>query len=85
MSQQIFLDPDRKRWKRLRRVLDVAAVLSTLVLVTFFFSVIRRQTLPELLLPAQKRNYKALKENQPPLKAKGARPARIPAAGAPRF
>jgi cellulose synthase/poly-beta-1,6-N-acetylglucosamine synthase-like glycosyltransferase/peptidoglycan/xylan/chitin deacetylase (PgdA/CDA1 family)/spore germination protein YaaH len=76
MSQQIFLDPDRKRWKRLRRVLDVAAVLSTLVLVTFFFSVIRRQTLPELLLPAQKRNYKALKENQPPLKAKGARPAR---------
>ncbi len=76
MSQQIFLDPDRKRWKRLRRVLDVAAVLSTLVLVAFVISVYRRQTLPELLLPLQKRNYKALKENQPPLKAKGARPAR---------
>jgi cellulose synthase/poly-beta-1,6-N-acetylglucosamine synthase-like glycosyltransferase/peptidoglycan/xylan/chitin deacetylase (PgdA/CDA1 family)/spore germination protein YaaH len=76
MSQQIFLDPDRKRWKRLRRILDVIAVVSTLVLVAFFFSVIRRQALPELLLPAQKRNYKALKENQPPLKPKGSRPAR---------
>jgi peptidoglycan-N-acetylglucosamine deacetylase len=76
MSQQIFLDPDRKRWKRLRRIFDVAAVLSTLVLVTFIVSVYRRQTLPELLLPSQKRNYKALKENQPALKAKGTRPSR---------
>lgn len=76
MSQQIFLDPDRKRWKRLRRIFDVAAVLSTLVLVTFIVSVYRRQTLPELLLPTQKRNYKALKENQPSLKAKGSRPTR---------
>ncbi len=76
MSQQIFLDPDRKRWKRLRRIFDIAAVLSTLVLVTFIVSVYRRQTLPELLLPTQKRNYKALKENQPPFKAKGALPAR---------
>ncbi len=76
MSQQIFLDPDRKRWKRLRRIFDVAAVLSTLVLVTFIISVYRRQTLPELLLPTQKRNYKALKENQPSFKAKGARSTR---------
>ena len=76
MSKQNFLDPDRKRWKRLRRIFDVAAVLSTLVLVTFIISVYRRQTLPELLLPTQKRNYKALKENQPALKAKGARPTR---------
>ena len=65
MSQQIFLDPDRKRWKRLRRIFDVAAVLSTLVLVTFIISVYRRQTLPELLLPTQKRNYKALKYVRP--------------------
>jgi cellulose synthase/poly-beta-1,6-N-acetylglucosamine synthase-like glycosyltransferase/peptidoglycan/xylan/chitin deacetylase (PgdA/CDA1 family)/spore germination protein YaaH len=76
MSQQIFLDPDRKRWRRLRRVFDVVAVLSTLVLVAFFFSVIRRQALPELLLPAQKRNYKALKESPASLKGKTAKTAR---------
>src|ERR1700758_1751975 len=60
MTRQIFLDPQRKRWKRLRRVLDVIAVLSTVVLVMFFLSVVHRQQLPELLLPTPKRNYKAL-------------------------
>lgn len=69
MDHQIFYDPQRKRWKRLRRVLDILAVCSTLVLGAFFFSIIRRQTLPELLLPQQKRNYKPLKERTPELKA----------------
>ena len=32
-ERQIFYDPQRKRWKRLRRILDIAAVLSTLVVV----------------------------------------------------
>ncbi|HEY0759528.1 MAG TPA: polysaccharide deacetylase family protein [Acidisarcina sp.] len=73
MIRQVFSDPDLKRWKRLRRVLDAVAILSTLVLVVFFFSVIKRQTLPELLLPQQKRNYKAVK---PELKLKGQRPSR---------
>ncbi|HEX3471567.1 MAG TPA: glycosyltransferase [Silvibacterium sp.] len=60
--KQIFYDPQRKRWKRLRRLMDVLGVVSTVVLVIFFLSVVKRQTLPELLLPTQKRNYKALKE-----------------------
>ncbi|WP_446741635.1 glycosyltransferase [Silvibacterium acidisoli] len=60
--KQIFYDPDRKRWKRLRRVMDVVAVSSTVILILFFLNVVRRQTLPELLLPAQKRNYKALRQ-----------------------
>jgi peptidoglycan-N-acetylglucosamine deacetylase len=50
--KQIFYDPDRKRWKRLRRVMDIVAVSSTVILILFFLNVVRRQTLPELLLPA---------------------------------
>ncbi len=34
-DRQIFFDPERKRWKRLRRILDAAAVVSTLVLAGF--------------------------------------------------
>ncbi len=64
MNRQIFYDPQRKRWKRLRRVLDVVAVVSTLLLIAFFLNVIHREQLPELLLPQQKRNYRALKERQ---------------------
>jgi cellulose synthase/poly-beta-1,6-N-acetylglucosamine synthase-like glycosyltransferase/peptidoglycan/xylan/chitin deacetylase (PgdA/CDA1 family)/spore germination protein YaaH len=73
-DRQIFFDPQRKRWKRLRRIFDAAAVLSTLVLVGFIFNVLRSQRLPELLLPTPKHNYKALPE--PLLRGKAARPAR---------
>ncbi len=61
-DQQIFFDPERKRWKRLRRILDAIAVLSTLVVAGFIFNVVRNQQLPELLLPNPKHNYRALPE-----------------------
>jgi len=76
-DKQIFFDPQRKRWKRLRRVLDVTAVLSTLVFAAFIFNVLRYQQLPELLLPTPKHNYKALPEHPSLLHgANGQRPAR---------
>ncbi len=76
-DRQIFFDPQRKRWKRLRRILDVTAVVSTLVLAVFIFNVLRYQQLPELLLPIPRHNYKALPDRPPLLHgAKGQRPAR---------
>jgi peptidoglycan-N-acetylglucosamine deacetylase len=76
-DKQIFFDPQRKRWKRLRRIFDIAAVLSTLVLAGFIFNVMLVQHLPELLLPTPKHNYKALNDHPPLVKgAKPARPAR---------
>jgi len=41
--KQVFYDPQRKRWKRFRRVLDVTAVALDVVLIAFFVSVLRRQ------------------------------------------
>ena len=77
LDKQIFFDPQRKRWKRLRRILDVLAVVSTLVLAGFVVDVLRNQHLPELLLPVPKHNYKALPERPPTLRgAKSPRPAR---------
>jgi cellulose synthase/poly-beta-1,6-N-acetylglucosamine synthase-like glycosyltransferase/peptidoglycan/xylan/chitin deacetylase (PgdA/CDA1 family)/spore germination protein YaaH len=76
-DRQIFHDPQRKRWKRLRRILDAAAVLSTLVLAGFIFNVMRNQQLPELLLPSLKHNYKALPDRTVLLRGgKSQRPAR---------
>jgi peptidoglycan-N-acetylglucosamine deacetylase len=74
--KQVFYDPERKRWKRLRRLLDAAAILLTVVLAVFAFSVIKRQSLPELLLPSQKRNYKALKIQTDANKKISVRPGR---------
>ncbi len=62
--KQIFYDPNRKRWKRLRRVTDVAFLVATIVGIIFIFTVLTREPLPDLLMPIQKRNYKALKERR---------------------
>jgi peptidoglycan-N-acetylglucosamine deacetylase len=76
-DRQIFFDPQRKRWKRLRRIFDATAVLSTLVLAGFIFNVLRNQQLPELLLPTPKHNYRALPDRSLYLHgSKGLRPAR---------
>ncbi len=64
-EKQIFFDPHRKRWKRLRRILDTAAVVFTLVLAGFIFNTLRGQHLPELLLPTPKHNYRAVTDRTP--------------------
>ena len=73
-EKQIFFDPHRKRWKRLRRILDIAAVVTTLVLVAFIFDILHNRPLPELLLPTLRHNYKALPD--PTRNAKNQRPTR---------
>jgi peptidoglycan-N-acetylglucosamine deacetylase len=87
MNRQIFFDPQRKRWKRLRRILDVVAVFSTVILVLFFLNVVKKQQLPELLLPTPKRNYRAIQEQEAAIKARylrsgrrktGRKPSEIP-------
>ena len=87
-DEQIFFDPQRKRWKRLRRILDATAVVFTLVLVIFIFNVLRYQQLPELLLPTPRHNYKALpdrvtllrgvKEQRPTRRKTTRKPSEIP-------
>jgi cellulose synthase/poly-beta-1,6-N-acetylglucosamine synthase-like glycosyltransferase/peptidoglycan/xylan/chitin deacetylase (PgdA/CDA1 family)/spore germination protein YaaH len=76
-DRQIFFDPERKRWKRLRRLLDAAAVLTTLVVAGFVFNLLRTQHLPELLLPVPKHNLRALPDRSLLSRnVKTARPAR---------
>ena len=77
MVKQVFYDPRQRRRKILRRVVDITLITLSVILAGFIFSVFSRQTMPELLLPIQKRNYRALKERQPELQRKAAqRPAR---------
>lgn len=64
MPQPVFYDPRRARWKRLRRVLDTAAVLLSVLIVFFVYTALRDEKLPELLFPAQKRDFRALKRSE---------------------
>ena len=48
MNKQVFLDPQRKRWKRLRRIFDIVALLGVAVGVLFAIGLMRMTPLPEL-------------------------------------
>jgi peptidoglycan-N-acetylglucosamine deacetylase len=64
MAEPVFYDPRRARWKRLRRLLDVVAVVVSLLIIFFVYTALRDEPLPELLFSPQKRGFKALKESE---------------------
>src|SRR5579883_39737 len=64
MAKPVFYDPRQARWKRLRRIFDAAAIILSLLLIFFAYTVLRDEPLPELLLPLQKRSIHALKERE---------------------
>ena len=75
MNSQVFYDPQRKRWKRLRRIFDVLALAGLVIGTVFVIGLLRIRPLPELLLlQAPKRNYRALAN--PPVVSKSAQKLR---------
>jgi cellulose synthase/poly-beta-1,6-N-acetylglucosamine synthase-like glycosyltransferase/peptidoglycan/xylan/chitin deacetylase (PgdA/CDA1 family) len=64
MANAVFHDPQRKRWKRLRIVLDSAAAVVTIAILVFIVSIARSEHLPGVLLPEPKRAMKAIKEKE---------------------
>jgi cellulose synthase/poly-beta-1,6-N-acetylglucosamine synthase-like glycosyltransferase/spore germination protein YaaH/peptidoglycan/xylan/chitin deacetylase (PgdA/CDA1 family) len=64
MAKQVFLDPKQARWRRIRRVLDVAALAFSLLVIFFIYSALRGEPLPDLSWLTEKRPYHALKENE---------------------
>jgi cellulose synthase/poly-beta-1,6-N-acetylglucosamine synthase-like glycosyltransferase/spore germination protein YaaH/peptidoglycan/xylan/chitin deacetylase (PgdA/CDA1 family) len=64
MAEPVFYDPRRARWKRLRWLFDVTAVLVSALLIFFVYTALRDEPLPELFFFPQKRPLKALKETE---------------------
>ncbi len=62
MVNPVFYDPRRARWRRLRRLFDVAAVAISLLVIFFVYTALRDEPLPELLFSPQKRAFKPVKE-----------------------
>src|SRR5579863_7567317 len=64
MAEPVFYDPERARWKRLRRLVDVVVAALSALIIFFVYTTLRDERLPELLFSPQKRAFKALKENE---------------------
>jgi cellulose synthase/poly-beta-1,6-N-acetylglucosamine synthase-like glycosyltransferase/spore germination protein YaaH/peptidoglycan/xylan/chitin deacetylase (PgdA/CDA1 family) len=60
----IFFDPIGKRWRRLRRIVDAAVILVTLLVVFFVVTIFRGSAVPGVSLPEVKKPYHPLKETQ---------------------
>src|ERR1035441_10284822 len=73
MTKQVFYDPQRKRWKRWRRMFDLVALGGVVVGVMFVIGLLRMTPLPALLLATQKHNFSA------------AQPDAVPARGAQKL
>ena len=67
----VFYDPQRKRWKRLRRIFDVLALIGLVLGALFVVGLLRTKPLPELLLPLQKRNFRTLANTPAPVMKPG--------------
>src|SRR5215471_3289766 len=60
----IFFDPEGKRWRRLRLILDTSVILATALVVLFVVTIFLGSTVPGVSLPEVKKPYHALKDNQ---------------------
>src|SRR5712692_6764319 len=58
----IFYDERRRRWRRTSRVLEISGAIFTLLLITFFISVLVSPSLPEPLLPTNRSALHAVVE-----------------------
>src|SRR5208337_2431584 len=62
--KQIFFDAKRKRWRRLRLIVDTSVIVVTLLVAFFVVTIIRGSSVPGVSLPGIRKPYHALKENQ---------------------
>src|SRR5271154_876629 len=69
----IFYDQDRRRWRRTRRVLEIAGGLFTIVLVIFLINVGRNPELPDILRADTHGGLHAIRAHLPLLKPKTTR------------
>src|SRR5262249_7732299 len=62
MTKQVFYDPKKKRWARLRVLLNVAGVVLTRLILFFVITTLRPVRIEQILMPAQQRHLKTLKD-----------------------
>jgi cellulose synthase/poly-beta-1,6-N-acetylglucosamine synthase-like glycosyltransferase/peptidoglycan/xylan/chitin deacetylase (PgdA/CDA1 family)/spore germination protein YaaH len=70
MNKQVFYDPQRKRWKRLRRIFDSLALIGTVLGVLFIVGLLRMKPMRGLDLRSATKRYRALYQPKPELKSK---------------
>src|SRR5256885_16746536 len=72
MKKAIFFDPERKRWRRVRRVMLPLGVVITFTVAFFFSTLFHDQRMESFSLPEIKRPLHRLSEKEPHVKLRKA-------------
>ena len=76
MNKPVFYDPQRKRWKRLRRIFDVMAAVGLFLGIVFIVGLWKMQPLPSIVLTPVTRNWRALANPPKPVTRPGTKEQR---------
>ena len=80
MNKQVFYDPQRKRWKRLRRVTDSLALGGVVLGLIFLFGLVRMKPMRASICAPQRRNTTRFPTRRPTNKNQGSRSTARPTA-----
>lgn len=64
MVKPVFFDPQRKRWKLIRRFIDIAGFTLTILFIFFIVTILRGTNIPKVFFADQKKPYHALKQKE---------------------
>ena len=62
MPKPVFYDPQLKRWRNLRLLLNLAGLVVTIVVVVFIFTALRSEDLPPTPWPETRHTYKPIRD-----------------------
>jgi peptidoglycan-N-acetylglucosamine deacetylase len=62
MPNPVFYDPQLKRWKNLRLLLNIAGLVTTFVVIVFLYSAVRIEALPKTIWPETRHTYKPIRD-----------------------
>ena len=64
MPKPVFYDPQLKRWRNLRLLLNIGGLITTLVVCVFMYSALRTEALPKTIWPETRHTYKPIRDNR---------------------
>ena len=62
MAKPIFYDPQLKRWRNLRLLLNLGGLVTTFVVIVFMYTALRTEALPKTIWPETRHTYKPIRD-----------------------
>jgi cellulose synthase/poly-beta-1,6-N-acetylglucosamine synthase-like glycosyltransferase/peptidoglycan/xylan/chitin deacetylase (PgdA/CDA1 family)/spore germination protein YaaH len=62
MANPVFYDPQLKRWRNLRLLLNVGGLVITLIIVVFTYTALRSEALPQTILPEIRHTFRPIRD-----------------------